>query len=92
MELSFCELREKSVVNILDGKDLGHVQDLIFSETGKISGFTVRGEKSGFLGVLKREPLCVPWRKICKIGSDVVLIQLCDDEDEYDLQNNGKNN
>lgn len=82
MELSYCEIRVKSVVNIIDGKDLGHVQDILFSEAGKISGFTVKGEKAGFLGAFRREEIFIPWRKICKIGTDTVLIELCDDEED----------
>ena len=87
MELSYCEMREKTVVNIIDGKDLGHVQDITFSEAGKISGFTVKGDKVGFWGAFRREEIFIPWRKICKIGSDVVLIELCDDEEMGESHN-----
>ena len=46
METSFCELKAKEVVNIVDGKRLGHITDLVFeTHCGKILGLVVPGEK-----------------------------------------------
>ena len=85
--ITFCELRSKSVINVVDGKDLGHVQDLTFCEKGKITGITVPGGSSGFLGLMKCEPLFIEWNRICKIGDDVVLVSLSNDKENTESHN-----
>ena len=77
MENSFIELRSKLVVNLVDGKKLGHIIDLIFEErSAKILGVIVPGSKS-FLSLFKqKEDIFIPYHNICKIGEDTVLVQL----------------
>ena len=49
MELSFEELREKEVINIYNGKKLGHIIDLVFDiSIGKMLGIVVPGDKKLF--------------------------------------------
>ncbi len=49
MESSFIELRCKEVVNILDGRKLGHIIDLVFDlGSARVLGFIVPGEKTGW--------------------------------------------
>ncbi|MBQ2714016.1 MAG: YlmC/YmxH family sporulation protein [Clostridia bacterium] len=87
MEITYCDFRSKSVINVADGRDLGHACDLTFDDCGKILGFTVPGDNTGFLGIIKGEPLFIPWNKICKIGSDVVLVSLTNGEKEPNPHN-----
>ena len=47
-QYSFQELSAKRVINMADGKELGHTCDLIFSAMGRIMGFVVPGKKSFF--------------------------------------------
>lgn len=77
MENSFSELRSKLVVNLVDGKKLGHIIDLIFEQsTAKILGVIVPGSR-GFLSLFKsKEDIFIPYHCICKIGEDTVLVQL----------------
>lgn len=87
MELSFCTLRQKSVINVVDGKDLGRIQDLTLTESGKVTGIVTPGDSGGFLGFMKGESLFIPWGKICKIGDDVILVSLGSDDDSlHDMQ------
>lgn len=76
--MSLLELRTKDVVNTPDGKKLGKVMDLEFDVcTGKVEalvvpaefkmGHMIRGEKCGIV---------IPWQRICKIGENVILVQL----------------
>jgi len=75
-ELAFCELRTKQVVNVIDGKCLGRVCDIIFSRhSSKILGFIVPGE-SALRIFRRREDLFIPFEKVCKIGIDVILVEL----------------
>lgn len=80
--MSLSELRAKDVVNTLDGKRLGKVMDLEFDPcTGRVEAIVVpgefkvshalRGEKCGVV---------IPWHRICKIGENVILVQLEADE------------
>lgn len=77
MELSFCELRAKEVVNICDGKKMGNIIDLIFDcSCARITGIVVPGEKT-FLNFFKSaNDIFIPYNKIRKIGSDIILVEL----------------
>jgi len=86
MELSYCILRSKTVVNVGDGKDLGRVRDIFFNECGEIQGFTTPGECTGFLS--KNNGLFIPWNKICKIGEDVILVKLGNEDKSHNIDEN----
>ena len=59
---TFCELREKEIINICDGARLGCI--------------CVPGP-SRFLGLLRNsEELVIPFCKIQKIGDDVILVDI----------------
>jgi len=77
MELSFCELRSKEVVNLFDGKNLGNVIDLTFDiNTTKITGIVVPCDKSFFNIFKNNNDIFIPFSKICKIGKDIILVEL----------------
>ena len=77
MEVSFLELRCKEVVNIVDGRRLGHIVDLIFDITnGRILGLVVPGNKN-FWNVFKTENgIFIPYEQVCKVGEDAILVEL----------------
>ena len=77
MELSFCSLRNKEVVNICDGKKLGNIIDLVFDTCyGKVVGIVVPSDK-GILSVFKScNDIFIPYNRICKIGKDIILVEL----------------
>ena len=71
------ELREREVVNILDGKRLGLASDLeIEMETGKIKAIIVPGPGKFLWLFGKNEDFVIPWERILKIGVDVILVDL----------------
>ena len=76
--MSLSELRTKDVVNTLDGKRLGKVMDIEFDERdGRVEALVVPGEwKVG--NVLRGEKcgIVIPWQRICKIGENVILVEL----------------
>ena len=75
MEISFVELRQKVVVNVADGKNLGHIIDAIFDDCyGKLLGFVVPGIKRGFFK--SQNDIFISYQNICKIGVDVILVEL----------------
>lgn len=78
MEIGFCELRTKIVVNLVDGRKLGHVIDLIFDQhTAKVLGIVVPGTKGSGINVFKpREDIFIPFHQICRIGADTILVEI----------------
>lgn len=71
------ELREREVVNILDGRRLGLASDLeIEATTGKIKAIVVPGPGKFLWLFGKSEDFVIPWEKIKKIGVDVILVEI----------------
>lgn len=70
------EFQVKDVVNIADGRRLGHIGDIeINLDTGKIETIII-GHSTRFLGFLGRdEEVIIPWSQIVKIGEDVILVR-----------------
>jgi YlmC/YmxH family sporulation protein len=75
--MRLCELAEKDVINTVDGSSLGNVSDLEFDpKCGQICSIIVPGPGKCF-GLFGREyELVIPWRCICRIGPDVVLVEV----------------
>ena len=72
--MTFADLRCKNIVNVADGKNLGNICDIAISRKGKIAGIIVPGEKRFFRS--SGDNLFIPWCNICKIGDDVILVEL----------------
>ncbi|WP_353892194.1 YlmC/YmxH family sporulation protein [Proteinivorax hydrogeniformans] len=73
--MRISDLREREIVNLGDGKVLGHFDDLeINADSGQIKALIVTGQ-SGFLGLMSSgNDYIIPWNKIKKIGQDVIII------------------
>ncbi|MCL2797916.1 MAG: YlmC/YmxH family sporulation protein [Firmicutes bacterium] len=74
--MSFCELRQKEVVNVLDGRRLGRIIDLIFcpGPGGEVKGIVIPYARRFFFS--RAQDVFVPMSCIRKIGEDVILIEL----------------
>ena len=77
MEISFCNLRSKDVINVCDGKNLGTITDMIIDTCcGRILGIIVPSNKS-FLSLFKNNnDIFIPYNRICKIGKDIILVDI----------------
>ncbi|MBO4554721.1 MAG: YlmC/YmxH family sporulation protein [Clostridia bacterium] len=75
-QFTFCEMAKKTVVSVADGRTLGNVCDIVFGSNGCVIGFVVPGKKSFFKSITSSENVFIPWNKIVKIGSDVMLVSL----------------
>lgn len=76
--MSLSELRAKDVINTQDGRKLGKVMDIEFNAvTGCVEALVVPGEFR-VSNVFKGEKcgVVIPWQRICKIGENVILVQL----------------
>lgn len=76
MEISFGELRAKEVVNMSDGKKFGHIVDLSLSLAGQVLGILLPADKCVFKTIGDAKCIFVPWRQVCRIGDDVILVDL----------------
>ncbi|HEX7066505.1 MAG TPA: YlmC/YmxH family sporulation protein [Bacillales bacterium] len=70
------EFQAKDVVNVSDGKVLGHIGDLeINTTTGKIDSLIIPGN-GRMMGLFGRESdIVISWRNIVRIGTDVILVR-----------------
>ena len=77
METSFCELKNKEVINIVDGKRMGNIIDIVIeTNCAKVLGIVVPGSRSGWNIFKSVDDIFIPYSNICKIGYDCVLVEL----------------
>ena len=77
METSFLDLRCKEVVNLVDGRKLGHIVDVAISlSNAQILGIIVPGEQSFWNMIKPCDPLFIPWGQVCKIGEDAIFVEI----------------
>ena len=77
MELSFCELKCKEVINICDGKNMGTITDIIFDTCcGRLIGIVVPCNRNFFNIFKSNNDLFIPYNRICKIGKDIILVDI----------------
>lgn len=92
METSFLELKCKQVINVVDGKTLGHITDIIFdTKSCKVLGLIIPSVTGGWLSCFKSgKEIFIPFDCICKIGVDVVLVELFINNDHSPPAKNDK--
>lgn len=79
--MTLSELRQKEVIDVHDGKRLGRVMDLEFcTADSRITALVVPADTS-FLQSLRGEKcgLVIPWEDIRRIGDDVILVAIRDE-------------
>lgn len=82
--MTLSDLRQKDVINTRDGRSLGRVMDLEFCLCdGRVTAIVVPGSSHAFslfrVGHMLRgeqEVIIIPWEMICKIGDDVILVDV----------------
>lgn len=85
------EFQSKDVVNVSDGKVLGHIGDLeINTTTGKIDSLIIPGN-GRMMGLLGREnDIVISWRNIVRIGTDVILVRFHESSQPVDNEYQGE--
>ncbi len=75
--IKISDLRNRDVVNIVDGKRLGTICDLDLDlENGRITAIIVPGTARIFSLFGGGRDYYIPWEKIVKIGVDTILVEL----------------
>ena len=77
----FSELHCKEVICVTDGRRLGFITDAIVElPEGKIQAIVVPGPCK-YLGLCGRyDDYVIPWHCICRIGPDIVLVDVKPEE------------
>ena len=75
MFTKFTDLHCKEVICIADGRRLGYISDArIDLDDGQIIAIIVPGP-CRFLGLWgRKDDYVIPWKCICKMGPDIVLV------------------
>lgn len=69
------DFRHKEVINIKDGKRLGHVRDVTADlKTGTITSIIVPGNAKLFNIFSSGNDIVIPWENITCIGEDIILV------------------
>lgn len=85
--VTITELRMKEVINLASGKRIGFIHDLeINIANNRIEAIIVPKENK-FLKLFSRDnDYIIPWKKIVKIGQDVILVDIKDPLYEEDRE------
>ncbi|RKD27679.1 sporulation protein, YlmC/YmxH family [Caminicella sporogenes DSM 14501] len=77
--ITITELRMKEVINLANGKRIGYIQDLeINLENNRIDAIILPKENK-FLKIFSKDnDYIISWKKIVKIGQDVILVDIKD--------------
>ena len=69
------DFRHKEVINIKNGKRLGHVQDVTADlKTGTITSIIVPGNSKFFSLFATGNDIIIPWENITCIGDVIILV------------------
>ena len=69
--MRLSELQLKEIVNVVNGKRIGMIIDVIVDEKGNINNLVLE-EKRG--RKFSREEYNISWSQIVKIGDDIILV------------------
>ena len=77
MSAKFTDLHCKEVICVNDGRRLGFIEDVIIClPGGEVTAIVVPGRcrLGGFSP--PRDDFVIPWKNICRIGPDIVLVDI----------------
>lgn len=74
--MRLSELQNKSVINLIDGKNIGNIIDLSVDNNGKTTGLIVEKHKFIISYFTGNKEVIIKWDQIEKIGEDVILVRV----------------
>ena len=74
--MRLSDLQNKTVINLIDGKNIGNIIDVNVNDNGMTTGIVV--EKHRFLVSYfsNKKEIVINWNQIEKIGEDVILVSV----------------
>ena len=74
--MRLSDLQNKTVVNVIDGKNIGNIIDLEINDDGTTMGLVVEKYKFLISSFSNKKELIIKWDQIKKIGEDVILVNI----------------
>ena len=75
MSVKFTQLQCKEVICVKDGRRLGFVEDVLVEvPEGTVRAIVVPGPCRYFGVVGRGDDFVIPWKCICRIGPDIILV------------------
>ena len=74
--MRLSELQNKTVINLIDGKNIGNIIDLSIDEKGNAVGLIVEKHRFLISYFTSGKELSISWNQIEKIGEDVILVRV----------------
>lgn len=73
--MNISDLKQLEVVNLIDGKILGNISDIIVNlSEGRIEAIIVPGNNKISFFMNNKSENIIPWSDIKKIGEEVILV------------------
>lgn len=73
--MRLSDLQNKSIINLIDGKNIGNIVDINITDSGKPLELVVE-KKRFLLSYFSKKEFIVRWEQIEKIGEDVILVRV----------------
>lgn len=74
--MRLSDLQNKTVVNLIDGKNIGNIIDVSIDDNGKTTGLVVEKHKFLVSYFSNAKEITIKWEQIEKIGEDVILVKV----------------
>ena len=74
--MRLSDLQNKTVINLVDGKNIGNIIDLSINSEGKTTGLVVEKHRFLISYFSNKKEMVVKWDQIEKIGEDVILVNI----------------
>ena len=74
--MRLSDLQNKTVINVIDGKNIGKIIDLEIDNKGNALGLIVEKYKFLISSFSNKKELVIKWCQIEKIGEDAILVNI----------------
>ena len=74
--MRLSDLQNKTIINLIDGKNIGNIIDLEINEDGTNKGLIVEKHKFLISSLSNKKEILIKWEEIKKIGEDVILVSI----------------
>lgn len=74
--MRMSELQNKTVINLVDGKNIGNIIDISVDDKGTTTGLIVEKKKFLISFFSSNKEITIKWNQIEKIGEDVILVNV----------------
>ena len=74
--MKLSDLQNKTIINLVDGKELGKIIDVIIGNDGKIENIIAEKHRFIISFFSSKNEISIYWNQIEKIGEDVILVNI----------------